>query len=340
MTHHGIRSPLVSFFSLGSLSLCLATVACSPGPDGVESMATDASESSVSSEPNDDSEPNAPERTVTEFAEFYPQTVRYQNLELHMKSALVVEEDALSWIGDTVTTSLVSIDFEVENRITATSGLGSESCLLILADGTTVDYSAWERPTLGFYETRLNTIQFEIYDEVDLRGAKLFFYESRRDKNVPLYIPLDAPAMTPEPMVIDDLEGLTFETLDPDYSKQWKFDILSARVTLNSDENGGERAKWESKLIELRVRAYVKGSSGNFLSRQFRLRVDGYSVVPSSSVNDIVGNNQALEGGVVFEVPEDTTEFEVCIDTANDEWQTVSVDLGRVSAIVDEQVGR
>lgn len=234
-----------------------------------------------------------------------------------------------------VPTSLVSIDFEVENRTTTTSSLSSDSCLLILADGTTLDDSAWESPTLGFYETRLNTIQFEVNGEVDLRGAQLFFYQGARDRHVPLYIPLDAPATAPEPMVIDDLEGLTFETLEQDDFDQWRFDILSARVALNSDEHGGKRADWESKLIELRVRVYLNASLASpFSDSRFKLSVDGYTVRDSWSDNGIVGDNEFFEASIIFQIPEDTTQFEFFIDTANGEWQTVSVDLGRVSPVV------
>jgi hypothetical protein len=339
---HSIKPPFLRV-SVYLLVLVLGLTACS-SPDPHDPPDPDVAQESTPSEAAPDDDVAVAESDVIEPLEaFYPQTLRYFALDWHFKAATVQRSEGWTLSGYPRVTNTLRVEVDIENRITRTTNLSSSGidCDLLLSDGRSTE-AEWYQPQLTFHETESTTLSFEMEGDVDFRGAQLMCWRTSRDSYVPHYIPLDAPYAGPKAASMDDLVGRVFETQDETQSTQWKFEIVSTRYALDSDENDGERAEWGMRLIELQMKAHLlEGNAGgsNLRGNQFRLSAGGYTVHGEMRDHDLLYDNQMREAGIVFQVPEDTTEFELLVDTEDAERQSVLVDLARVTPLREEEAG-
>lgn len=244
--------------------------------------------------------------------EFFPQTVRWRRREIALEKALLRSD--IHQTGDYVEEySELILKGSVRNRV-AETGTFDPSWTLILKDGTrAVGYQ--ESVRLEPEVTEAFRVSFDLPEGADLKGALI---EPLSDTVVgeprPLRIPFDEEFESPYPFVIEELQGLKMETLNPESSSQWKMKVQSALVTLDSDYGSydwGSRPEYGNKLIELVIEAELLEGRipDNFWGLDFELRVDGERVRGDMD-GEVLSAGERHTDGLTFEIDEDVNEFE------------------------------
>jgi hypothetical protein len=234
-----------------------------------------------------------------------PREVRYANLDFKVNAATVTNEEpdssaqAPQYRADQ---AYAVLDLLITNPLTTkTIYLDSDVVRLELAGGKGYpESSGWsggvERQSSG--DARL---VFNVPYAATLKGAKLILQGAGKQ---PATLPLDGPAPDAQyPIRLASGERATVGTTN--------YTVLSATLDLDAD---GKRADAGKRFLLLKTR--VENTSdfrgGMTLGGDnFRLVVDGVPLAPDVSPSMVIDAKSAIDGDVVFSVPEAVTEADL-----------------------------
>jgi hypothetical protein len=251
-----------------------------------------------------------------------PREVRYAGLDLKVNGATVTNQvpdnpsQAPRYRSDQ---AYAVLDLLVTNPLTTeTIYLDSDVVRLELAGGKSYpESSGWsggvERQSSG--DARL---VFNVPYAATLKGAKLILQGAGKQ---PATLPLDGPAPDAQyPIKLASGERATVGTAN--------YTVLSAALDLDAD---GKRADAGKRFLLLKTR--VENTSdfrgGMTLGGDnFRLVVDGVPLAPDVSPSTVIDAKSAVEGDVVFSVPETATKADLQVgEVGREQPVTIGINL-------------
>jgi hypothetical protein len=227
-----------------------------------------------------------------------PREVRYAGLDFKVNTATVTNREP----GDSSQApryrsdrAYAVLDLLVTNPLTTkTVYLDSDVARLELADGKSYPESSGWSGGVDRQSSSDARLVFTVPYAATLKGAKLILQEAGKQ---PATLPLDGPAPVARyPITLAAGERATVGTTN--------YTVLSATLDLDAD---GKRAGVGKRFLLLKTR--VENTSdfrgGMTLGGDnFRLVVDGVPLAPDVSPSTVIDAKSAVEGDVVFAVPE------------------------------------
>jgi hypothetical protein len=235
--------------------------------------------------------------------------VRYANLQFKVTRATISNQEpssapdqnptyrtdrAYAYIQLTINNTLTSKDIPVDQNL-VTLQLGDEKRYQELSAVTKTPMSEWSKweGVVSPQITKEVQLVFPVPIDSTWKGAQLNLNQPGK---IPATLPLDGPAPSVQyPANIS--AGGEVAVKDTTYK------ILGASVDL---DNEGDRAEEGKHFLKLSIRVTYKGKSagGIFVdANNFRLLIDGATLVPLKSLAQIVARNSPKEGDIVFAVP-------------------------------------
>lgn len=285
--------------------------------------------------PEDNAEPAPPVLTETPFTDLVSQTFRWEDVEYSVESVTQMNEVG-EWILGAYEDNWVVLKLLVTNRVEA-ENFTDLDWDLVLADGSRIGSDTGGRMRMDPLQTGHITIEFQLDGPVDLHGALLQPSDVNLTYYAPLQVPLDAPMASPYPVPVEALAGKVFESQDPESFDRWRVTITSANVDVDSDYDGGRRAPYGMKYLDvsMKVHLFSTNVNGFFSDGGVYVESGGYAA-PEMGDHDLFEYNEARDLQYVFELPEDAQEFLFRVRTGirsdEDEWEEVHVDLGTGTA--------
>lgn len=322
-----ILSTLVEFHKIPAFALLTAAsslAACGGGDsckdtDECIETSTENEDGELNDDLDDDTwqEEEKVREVISETAPleiFYPQSVRWRHFNLTFEAAeLFTETYTEASIPYRIDRTL-TLSGTVENRLEKTESF-NPNWILVLADGEEIYGDQSEDTELEPEATGSYQVVFDLPESADLEGALIEpSIRGHLGEEKVLRVPLDQAFESPYPFVIDSLNGLKMQSVDPESHNQWEMTILSAQITLNTDGYGDGRPDYGIKFVELVIEAVlVSGNDDIFSDNDFELLVDGYSVLGHMNI-ELLHTNQRATDILLFEIDEEVTEFEFLYD--------------------------
>jgi|GEM_PF-3282224 len=269
------------------------------------------------------------------FEKLVVQTVQWFDKDVTIEKAETTTTRA-NLLGEVHVDREHKITLMVQNRTQGSSELEYEKWDLILADGTRLKSNVQEN--FGPKDVHRFGRSFS-GDEHALEGAHFELNEYTYGEYEPLILPLDRLVEKMDPVLsLDSVVGQSVMSDSEDSG--WKYEILSARIAMNSeiesDHRPGTRAKVGKKLLELVVRSTNLDSAARNLSDSyFHLMVDGYGVSSNTFVNELPDGGAKLDIPVVFQIDAIATELDIefVVERTESVWKSIHVDLANATPI-------
>lgn len=251
-----------------------------------------------------------------------PREVRYSGLDFKVNAATVTNREpsnssqAPRYRSDQ---AYALLDLLVTNPLTTeTVYLDSDVVRLQLADGKSYPESSGWSGGVDRQSSSDARLVFNVPYSSTLKGAKLILQGAGKQ---PATLPLDGPAPdTQYPIKLAAGQRATVGTTN--------YTVLSATLDLDAD---GKRADAGKRFLILKTR--VENTSdfrgGMTLGGDnFRLLVDGVPLAPDVSPSTVIDAKSAVEGDVVFAVPETATKAELQVgEVGREQPATIGINL-------------
>jgi len=236
-----------------------------------------------------------------------PREVRYADLDFKVNTATVTNQEpgsstqAPQYRSDR---AYAVLDLLVTNPLTTeTIYLDSDVFRLELAGGKSYpESSGWS----GGVDRQSSTdarLVFTVPNATTLKGAKLILQEAGKQ---PATLVLDGPAPVAQyPIKLAAGERATVGTVI--------YTVLSAALDLDANGKRADAGK-RFLLLKMRVENTSDFRGGMALSGDnFRLVVDGVPRAPEESLSTVIDAKSAIDGDVVFAVPESAAKADLLV---------------------------